>query len=283
MIDRLERLGIDSLWFSELVYSKAVDPFVGMASTPWPATRRLKVGTRWWCCQGAIPCWLPSNWRRWPHWRRGAYSPSSDCGRPSPPNANSSWYRTGQRAAMFDESLRASEVQPRSDGTTFAGDYLHRHSVDGCTPPCQTARHLARRLRARRICAHRPLRRRLARQIPHAGRGTSRTRVDRACRGERGPRHRTRPLRHQPRSERRRALRRPGGRRPTTTARRRPRRPRGRRMGHVAPQNRRVRRRRADEVRRATRRTRRPRGFHRPVRRRIATAGELIPSASPRQ
>ena len=44
LVDRLEELGIDSLWFSELVYSKAVDPFIGMAYA-LARTRRLKVGT----------------------------------------------------------------------------------------------------------------------------------------------------------------------------------------------------------------------------------------------
>ena len=39
IVDHLEATGVDSLWFSELVYTKAVDPFIGMA-TRWrePAT-----------------------------------------------------------------------------------------------------------------------------------------------------------------------------------------------------------------------------------------------------
>ena len=44
IVDRLEVTGIDSLWFSELVYSPAVDPFVGMAFAV-ARTKRLKVGT----------------------------------------------------------------------------------------------------------------------------------------------------------------------------------------------------------------------------------------------
>ena len=31
LVDRLETAGVDSLWFSELVYDDAVDPVVGMA------------------------------------------------------------------------------------------------------------------------------------------------------------------------------------------------------------------------------------------------------------
>lgn len=44
VIEALETAGIDSLWFSELVYGPQVDPVVGMAYT-LARSRRLKVGT----------------------------------------------------------------------------------------------------------------------------------------------------------------------------------------------------------------------------------------------
>ncbi len=44
LVDRLETDGVDSLWFSELIYSPAVDPFVGMAFAA-SRTTTLKVGT----------------------------------------------------------------------------------------------------------------------------------------------------------------------------------------------------------------------------------------------
>lgn len=44
IVDRLEAAGVDSLWFSELVYSPLVDPFVGMA-VALTRTERLKAGT----------------------------------------------------------------------------------------------------------------------------------------------------------------------------------------------------------------------------------------------
>src|ERR1700744_6179090 len=44
IVDHLESTGVDSLWFSELVYSPAVDPMVGMAYA-LARTTRLKVGT----------------------------------------------------------------------------------------------------------------------------------------------------------------------------------------------------------------------------------------------
>src|SRR5439155_11967364 len=44
LVDQLEASGVDSLWFSELVSTQAVDPFVGMAYA-LARTARLKVGT----------------------------------------------------------------------------------------------------------------------------------------------------------------------------------------------------------------------------------------------
>lgn len=44
IVDYLESSGADSVWFSELVYSPAVDPFIGMAYT-LSRTTRLKAGT----------------------------------------------------------------------------------------------------------------------------------------------------------------------------------------------------------------------------------------------
>src|SRR5439155_10614535 len=44
LVDQLEASGVDSLWFSELVSTQAVDPFVGMAYA-LSRTTRLKAGT----------------------------------------------------------------------------------------------------------------------------------------------------------------------------------------------------------------------------------------------
>src|ERR1700749_4512273 len=44
IVDHLESNGVDSLWFSELVYAPTVDPMVGMAYA-LARTTRLKVGT----------------------------------------------------------------------------------------------------------------------------------------------------------------------------------------------------------------------------------------------
>lgn len=65
IVDYLESSGADSVWFSELVYSPAVDPFIGMAYT-LSRTTRLKAGTSVAILPGRHPVW-----RRWPPSRPG--------------------------------------------------------------------------------------------------------------------------------------------------------------------------------------------------------------------
>ena len=43
-VDRLEELGVDSLWVQEMVFGSLVEPFIGMAHA-LARTSRLKVGT----------------------------------------------------------------------------------------------------------------------------------------------------------------------------------------------------------------------------------------------
>src|SRR6201999_2160130 len=43
-VDRLEEMGVDSLWISELVFGSLVEPFIGMGHA-LARTSRLKVGT----------------------------------------------------------------------------------------------------------------------------------------------------------------------------------------------------------------------------------------------
>ena len=87
IVDHLETSGVDSLWFSELVYSPAVDPMVGMAYA-LARTTRLKVGTSVAVLPGrVIRCWWPNSWHRWRPSRRSGSFPSSGCVRRFRPSA----------------------------------------------------------------------------------------------------------------------------------------------------------------------------------------------------
>ena len=69
----------------------------------------------------------------------------------------------GERAAVFDESLQLLRSVLEQQDVAFAGDYFAVSSADVEPRAAQAARHLARRIRASGISAHRPTRRRVAR------------------------------------------------------------------------------------------------------------------------
>ena len=94
IVDYLEAAGVDSLWFSELVYSKAVDPFVGM-SFALARTKRLKVGTSVAVLPGRHPVLVANSLHRCRRSRRSGSCRSLACVQRCPPNATSSWCPKG--------------------------------------------------------------------------------------------------------------------------------------------------------------------------------------------
>lgn len=127
IVDRLETAGIDSLWLSELVYARQVEPFVGMAAA-LGRTTKLKVGTGIAVLPGRHPVLVakqlaslaalaprrvlpafglrPAQRAEWPLF-------------PVPP---------GRRAAVFDESLRLLRLLLTREEVTFHGEF---HTVTG--------------------------------------------------------------------------------------------------------------------------------------------------------
>jgi probable F420-dependent oxidoreductase len=123
LIDRLEQLGIDSLWFSELVYSKAVDPFVGMAYA-LARTRRLKVGTSVVVLPGRHPVLVAKQLASLAALAPRRVLPVFGLRSAIPSERELFAVPNGQRAAMFDESLRLLRSSLEADGTSFTGDYF---------------------------------------------------------------------------------------------------------------------------------------------------------------
>jgi probable F420-dependent oxidoreductase len=128
VVDRLESLGIDSLWFSELVYSEAVDPFVGMAYA-LARTRNLKVGTSVVVLPGRNPVLVAKQLAS-----LAALAPKRVLpvfGLRSAIAAERDLFTVpdGQRAAVFDESLRLLRFALAADGSDFSGDYFTARSV----------------------------------------------------------------------------------------------------------------------------------------------------------
>lgn len=122
LVDQLEQLGIDSLWLSELVYAKAVDPIVGMAYA-LARTQRLKVGTSVVVLPGRHPVLVAKQLAS-----LAALAPRRVLpvfGLRSAIVAERELFPVpdGKRAAVFDESLRLLRASLETDGP-FAGDFF---------------------------------------------------------------------------------------------------------------------------------------------------------------
>jgi probable F420-dependent oxidoreductase len=123
VIDRLEALGIDSLWFSELVYSPAVDPFVGMAYA-LARTRKLKVGTSVVVLPGRHPVLVAKQLASLAALAPRRVLPVFGLRSAIPAEREIFVVPDGQRAAVFDESLRLLRSSLESD-SPFSGDFFN--------------------------------------------------------------------------------------------------------------------------------------------------------------
>ncbi len=128
IVDRLEAAGVDSVWFSEQVYSDAVDPFVGMAHA-LARTSSLKAGSSVAVLPGRHPVLVAKQIAS-----LAALAPK----RVLPvfglrPARRSEWplfdVPAGARAAVFDESLRLLRAALAGE-TEFGGEFWKLTDVE---------------------------------------------------------------------------------------------------------------------------------------------------------
>ena len=105
IVDHLENSGVDSLWFSELVYSAAVDPVVGMAYA-LARTTRLKVGTSVAVLPGRHPVLVAKQLASLAAIAPKRVLPVFGLRSAIPAEREVFVVPEGERAAVFDESLR---------------------------------------------------------------------------------------------------------------------------------------------------------------------------------
>jgi probable F420-dependent oxidoreductase len=122
-VDHLEAAGIDSLWFSELVYSTAVDPFVGM-SVALSRTKRLKVGTSVAVLPGRHPVLVAKQLASLSALGPKRVLPVFGLRSALPAERALFAVPDGQRAQVFDESLQLLRTALRDDDITFDGKYF---------------------------------------------------------------------------------------------------------------------------------------------------------------
>ena len=137
IVDRLEAAGVDSLWFSEIVYSPAVDPFIGMAFA-LSRTTDLKVGTSVAVLPGRHPVLVAKQLAS-----LAALAPKRVLpvfGLRSALAAERSLFTvpTGRRGAVFDEALtvlRAALDPGATEPLTFHGTYCDVQDVQVLPKP----------------------------------------------------------------------------------------------------------------------------------------------------
>jgi len=123
IVDHLESSGVDSLWFSELVYSPAVDPVVGMAYA-LARTTRLKVGTSVAVLPGRHPVLVAKQLASLAALAPKRVLPVFGLRSAIPAEREVFVVPEGERAAVFDESLRVLRSALVDDSASHTGKFF---------------------------------------------------------------------------------------------------------------------------------------------------------------
>ncbi|OBA80057.1 LLM class F420-dependent oxidoreductase [Mycobacterium sp. 1164966.3] len=123
IVDHLESAGVDSLWFSELVYSPAVDPMVGMAYA-LARSNRLKVGTSVAVLPGRHPVLVAKQLASLAALAPKRVLPVFGLRSAIPAEREVFAVPEGERAAVFDESLLVLRSALVDDSVTYRGRFF---------------------------------------------------------------------------------------------------------------------------------------------------------------
>ncbi|OBK18117.1 TIGR03854 family LLM class F420-dependent oxidoreductase [Mycobacterium asiaticum] len=123
IVDRLESSGVDSLWFSELVYTPAVDPTVGMAYA-LARTTRLKVGTSVAVLPGRHPVLVAKSLASLAALAPKRVLPAFGLRSAIPAEREVFVVPDGKRAEVFDESLKVLRAALIEDSASYAGRFF---------------------------------------------------------------------------------------------------------------------------------------------------------------
>ncbi|OBG18778.1 TIGR03854 family LLM class F420-dependent oxidoreductase [Mycobacterium sp. 852002-51057_SCH5723018] len=122
IVDHLESSGVDSIWFSELVYSPAVDPMVGMAYA-LARTTRLKAGTSVAVLPGRHPVLVAKQLASLAAVAPKRVLPAFGLRSAIPAEREVFVVPDGERAAVFDEALRVLRSALVDDSANYTGRY----------------------------------------------------------------------------------------------------------------------------------------------------------------
>jgi probable F420-dependent oxidoreductase len=122
-VDLLEQAGVDSLWLPENVYSPLVEPFTGMAFA-LSRTRRLKVGSGISVLPGRNPVLVAKQLASLAGLAPARVLPVFGLQPAQPAERALFPVPSGQRAAVFDESLTLLRLLLTSETVSFHGEFF---------------------------------------------------------------------------------------------------------------------------------------------------------------
>jgi probable F420-dependent oxidoreductase len=126
-VDRVEQLGVDSLWLSEMVFGSLVEPFAGMAYA-LSRTSRLKAGTGVAVLPGRHPVLVAKQLASLAGLAPGRVLPVFGLRPARPAELGLFEVPAGRRAAVFEESLRLIRLLLTEERVSFHGEFF---TVDG--------------------------------------------------------------------------------------------------------------------------------------------------------
>ena len=128
-VDLLEQAGVDSLWLPENVYSASVEPFTGMAFA-LSRTRRLKVGSGISVLPGRHPVLVAKQLASLAGLAPARVLPVFGLQPAQPAERALFPVPSGQRAAVFDESLTLLRLLLTTETVSFHGEFF---TVEGAS------------------------------------------------------------------------------------------------------------------------------------------------------
>lgn len=127
VVEHVDKLGIDSLWLSEIVSGSQVDPFIGMAHA-LARTTSLKVGTGVTVLPGRNPVIVAKQLATLAGLAPRRVLPAFGLQPARAKERQLFPVPPGRRAAAFEEALRLVRLLLTEDEVTFHGEF---HTVDG--------------------------------------------------------------------------------------------------------------------------------------------------------
>lgn len=122
-IDRLEAIGVDSLWLPEMVFGPLVEPFIGMTYA-LARSARLKVGTGVAVLPGRHPVLVAKQLASLAGLAPGRVLPVFGLKPARPAELDLFPVPAGQRGAVFDESLQLLRLLLSQETVSFSGTYF---------------------------------------------------------------------------------------------------------------------------------------------------------------